>query len=244
MISIVCAYNNKKILDNFLLKSLKNQSVDYELILMNNTENRFKSAAEALNYGGDRAKCKYIMFVHQDIDLSSNTWLEKAEKILDSTQKLGIAGVAGKINKDDIITNIQHGKVPQAAGNCQINSPIKVQTLDECLVIIPKSIFKLLKFDKKVCNDWHLYAADYCLSVENIDFNAYIIPMYLYHLSEGSLSDKYYSTAEKLIKKHGTNNKWICTTMGDWNTLDPFTDLKLLSKKFNFKIKQIIRKMM
>ena len=81
MISIVCVYNNQDILNNWLLKSLKHQTVEFELITLDNTRNTFKSAAEALNYGGKKAKGKYIMFVHQDVDLSSDTWLEDVEKM-------------------------------------------------------------------------------------------------------------------------------------------------------------------
>ena len=95
MISIVCVYNNEEIFNNYLLKSLKSQTAKHEEILIDNTQGRFKSAAEALNWGGRKAKGKYIMFVHQDVDLSSNTWLENAENILDPIINLGIAGVAG-----------------------------------------------------------------------------------------------------------------------------------------------------
>jgi hypothetical protein len=243
MISIVCVYNDKEILDNFLLKSLKNQSVDYELILVDNTENKFKSASEALNFGGNKVNGNYIMFVHQDIDLSSKTWLEKIEKYLNSIPNLGIAGVAGKINKGNILTKINHGITPKSAGNNQIYNFVKVQTLDECLVMIPKSVFESLKFDEETCDDWHLYAADYCLSIKDLDLNAYLIPMFLYHLSEGnSLSDKYYSTVEKLINKHSENNKWICTSMGDWDTTNIFTAPQLLYKKLKFKIKKLLIK--
>ena len=46
----------EKYLDNYILKSLKMQTADYELILIDNTENEFKSAAEALNYSAQRCK--------------------------------------------------------------------------------------------------------------------------------------------------------------------------------------------
>ena len=56
MISIVCVYNNERTLKNVLLKSLENQTVEFELITLDNRDNRFKSAAEALNDGGAKAK--------------------------------------------------------------------------------------------------------------------------------------------------------------------------------------------
>ena len=68
MFSIICVYNNKKILDEMLLRSLSTQTKEFELILLDNYQNKFKSATEALNFGGKLAKNDYLMFVHQDID--------------------------------------------------------------------------------------------------------------------------------------------------------------------------------
>ena len=56
MFSIVCVYNNEGLLKSHLLKSPKDQTASYELILEDNTESKFSSAAEALNHGGRRAK--------------------------------------------------------------------------------------------------------------------------------------------------------------------------------------------
>ncbi|KKI00364.1 family 2 glycosyl transferase [Methanosarcina sp. 1.H.T.1A.1] len=222
MISIVCVNNNDKILNNYLLKSLENQTLDYELIIVDNTKGTFKSAAEALNYGGRKAKRKYIMFVHNDVSLSSNKWLEETEKMLDSLSNLGIAGVAGKKNHDGVMTNVTHGDPPKLAGKISIQSPIKVQTLDECLIIIPKCVFEVLQFDEKVCDNWHLYAVDYCLSVKILGFDAYVIPKGIYHRSSGySMSEIYYVTLKKVSNKHNKSYKNVYTTMGDWNTSNP-----------------------
>lgn len=54
MISVICAYNNETILENFLLRSLTQQVSEYELILMD-TRNSFKSASAALNSGANDA---------------------------------------------------------------------------------------------------------------------------------------------------------------------------------------------
>jgi len=224
MISIVCVYNNKDIFNSWLLKSLASHTVEFELIRIDNTKDAFKSMAQALNYGGKKAKGKYIMFVHQDMDLGSNSWLEEIEKILDKLPNLGIAGVAGKgKNKKDIITNIKHGASSVLAGT-KIKNSTKVQTLDECLVIVPKLVFDMFQFDKKVCDDWHLYAVDYCLSIKKMGFDVYVVPMFAYHRSSGySMSERYYSTLKKVIKKHKRNYECIYTTTGNWNTSCPLT---------------------
>lgn len=198
------------------------QANDYELILIDNTKNKFKSAAEALNYGGNKAKGKYILFVHQDVDLSSES-LKELELILDSINDLGVAGVAGKSESTRfIISNIKEGTPPKLTG-IQINEPVKVQTLDECLFIIPKKNFNRLKFDKNVCSGWHLYAVDYSLSVLEMGWNVYVVPANIYHHSAGeSFSNEYYDILKKLIEKHKNNYNWIYTTMGHWNSVYPF----------------------
>ncbi|MFZ2499806.1 glycosyltransferase [Methanosarcina sp.] len=238
MISIVCVYNNKKIFSDFLLKSLSNQTAKFELIGIDNTSSEFKSAAAALNYGGKRARNKYIMFVHQDVSFLPGSWLEDTERFLDSVSNLGIAGVAGmsesgSSNPERGRNIITHGNPSEfwPWGN-RIQKPEPVQTLDECLVIIPKSTFDALEFDEKTCDGWHLYAVDYCLSANEMGFGVYVLPMEVYHLSSavskkkfqsltGPLPDDYYETLDKLIKKHRSTFKRIYTTCGDWSALFP-----------------------
>ena len=223
MISIVCIYNNRQILTDYLLKSLKNQTVKFELIKLDNTKEQYKSAAEALNYGGKKSRGKYLMFVHQDVHLFSDTWLEEVEKILDKLSKLGIAGVAGR-SKDEysVITQIKHGNPPRFVGKMQIKKPYEVQTLDECLVIIPRTIFSKLQFDENVCDNWHLYAVDYCLSIRRLGFDSYVLPIFIYHKSPGySMSGKYFATLKKVLKKHKNHYGKIYTTMGNWSTRYP-----------------------
>lgn len=228
MFSLVCLYNDEKILDSFLLRSLKNQSKKFQLILLDNTKGKFKSAASGLNCGGRKAKGEYIIFVHQDVDFYLNKWLEKAENILDSIFNLGIAGIAGmseegKENRERGRNIIFHGepKIAWSWGN-PIKKPTPVQTLDECLLIIPKSIFKILQFDEKTCDGWHLYGVDYCLSIKKLGYGVYAIPLPIYHRSAGSsFSEEYFKTLAKVLKKHRWNYSRIYTTMGDFRTKMP-----------------------
>jgi GT2 family glycosyltransferase len=231
MFSVICVYNNKKILEECLLKSLGSQTAKYELITIDNAGNdAFRSAVSALNHGAAKATAKYLMFLHQDIDLLSNKWLEETERILDSLPNLGIAGVAGRIVDNKFtISNIKHGIPPKLAGGIQIDSPTKVQTVDECLAIIPNSVFKKLQFDEAVCDDWHLYVTDYCLSVKKLGFDVFVIPMTLYHVSPGySFSGKYYSTLKKVLEKHKKDYKLICAPYGKWSPFYPLVLQRIL----------------
>jgi hypothetical protein len=218
MISVICVYNDKKILDEWLSKSLKRQTAPHEFMAIDNTKGAFKSAASALNHGAGQAKGKYLMFCHQDIDLSSDNWLSETEKTLDALPNLGAAGVAGRVTeKFGAITNIKHGTPPKSAGDFQITEPAKVQTVDECLFIVPRPVFENLKFDESACDDWHLYATDYCLSAQKLGFDAFVIPASLHHGSKGaSFSGRYYAALKKLLRKHGSDYKLICAPYGRW----------------------------
>ncbi len=222
MISIVSVYNDQSLLEKRLFKKLDTQTLDFELILLENTSQKFNSAAEALNHGGNKAKGEYLMFVHQDYDLESDRWLADAEEIINNLENVGIVGVAGKYDRN-MISNITTGVPPFLAGPIQIKEPKKVQTLDECLIIIPKKIFKEIQFDEDVCDNWHLYATDYCLTAQKAGYDVYVIPLGGYHASPGySFSpEAYYSTLKKLVKKYKGDYKWIYTSTGSWSTVYP-----------------------
>ncbi len=249
MISIVCIYNNEAILNEYLLKSLENQTVKFELIKIANTKNTFNSAAEALNYSAEKAIGRYIMFVHQDVHLLTQGWLEKAEEILDKISYLGIAGVAG-MRKIGISKIYPVGTIPKESGigrvyhnynkepwrcNKNFQEPIEVQTLDEQLLIIPRNVFNNFKFDEKVCDNWHLYGVDYSLSVRKIGLKCYILPLPVWHKSIGALNEKYYITLSKIFKKY-RNEGVICTTCGIWYTSNFLNCLDLAKKAIRSEI--------
>jgi len=182
------------------------------------------------------------MFVHQDVDLCSDSLLENAEKLLDSIPNLGIAGVAGARSSGspgitEYVTTIQHGIPPITLGPPR-REPEKVQTVDECLVIIPTSVFDMLQFDEKVCDNWHLlYAVDYSLSVARLGLDVYSIPAIIHHRSMGKSNENvwqiissmgflpagYYRILGKLLKKHRRHTNYVYGTTGCWSTSYPLT---------------------
>jgi hypothetical protein len=263
MISIICVYSNKNIFEKYLSKSLQEQNAKYELIAIDNTAGIYKSAAQAYNSWASRARGKYFMFVHQDVDLYSVSWLYDVEIILDSIGNFGIVGVAGMSEmgqrQEDRGRNIifnHEDHSPWKFGH-RIEKPEQVQTLDGCLLIIPSSVFDLLKFDERVCNDWHLYDVDYCLSCQEIGLGVYVLPVSIYHRSAGSwhnwsrvkilfswggLPEKYYITLSKLINKHKPYYRHIYAGTGDWNTYQPVfaqRTIPLIKNGFKYAIKYI-----
>lgn len=178
MISVVCVYNSQRMLDRILGKGLKTQNVEYELIALDNREDRFKSAAEALNYGGERASGEYIMFAHQDMWLGCDTWLQDAERLLKTIPNLGVAGVAGaSANGSNWDERCRHSLsiLDDTWTIAGVETIEEVQTLDECLLLVPRAVFSALKFDAEVFDGWDCYAADYCLAVKTLGRSAYVI---------------------------------------------------------------------
>lgn len=221
MITVICVYNNRKILEDKLLKSLNQQSNEYELILIDNSSGNYKSAAEALNYGAKNATSDYLMFVHQDIDLNYPKCLRDIERMVEDLEDFGVAGVAGYGETDGkhvMYSNIKDGYPPKDVG-LNLDHPMEVQTVDECLFIVARSLFNELKFDETTCPDWHLYGAELCLDAKNLGKTVYILPIKIYHASRtASFSKSYYTTLKNVVKKHGREYESINTSCGIWRT--------------------------
>lgn len=243
IISIVCVYNNDEVLKTWLLKSLEAQNSVYEFIPINNNELHFKSAAQALNYGGKKAAGKYIMFVHQDIDLLSPSFLEDAEKLLDNISDVGVAGIIGMSwkganHKSRIRNVILEHENPITKFGEPIQTHEEVQTIDECLFFIPKDVFEKYPFDEVTCDNWHFYAVDYCLSIRYIGLKPYVLPIKVHHRSQGfyikftngiksiQYLREFSASLNKLINKHKKNNIIIYTTNGDYRTdINPYLQI-------------------
>ena len=221
MISIVCVFNDRRKLTKSLLHSLEAQNTKYELILLDNTKNKFKSAAQAWNYGGEKTKGDFIMFVHQDIWLSSTSWLRDTEKILISLKNLGTAGVAGMSESGRNWEERSRWSISRFIMKTRnrVQNVEEVQTLDNCLIIVPKSIFNNLKFDQDLFNGWDCYGADYCLNVKKLGLKNYVIPLECSHsclmrrtsAMEMKILNKF---QRKLYNKHKKNFKRIYTWLG------------------------------
>jgi len=178
MISVICVYNDEKVLRANLLSSLRRQDAKYELILVDNTKGTFKSLPKALNYGGNKAKGEYLMFVHQDVELMGDDWLRRAEGLLASINDLGVAGVAGvDFNGNPVGFIIDRGKF----WGSPLKTPKPVMTLDEQLIIMPRKVFSDVRFHEGF--KWHSWRADVSLRVCSLGLKAYVLPLPVSHNS-------------------------------------------------------------
>lgn len=219
MISIICLCNNKKVYNQYLKNSLANQrNCSYELLLIDNKNNKYSSASKAFNEISKIAKGDLLMFVHQDIELTDEYTLNKIEDCFKQTHDLGIIGIAGAKGKD-VISNIYHSEKKVLVSSNHITEVTEVNSLDECLFVVPKDIVLNNPFDEEICNNWHLYAVEYCYRMKTLGKKVAVLPVEAYHVSYGDfMSEGYYQSLELLAKKYHNSFKTIDTTIRSWST--------------------------
>ena len=234
MISVICVYNKKDIVENYLKKSIEQQNdCEYELIFIDNRKQTYKNASDAINEGVKRANGDILIWCHQDIILEDNKTFYKIQDYLHQNKKCGILGVAGtrKENKKEktVITNMVHGKDKKIAGNKNIYEPEECETLDECILAMRKDMFYNCNLEKSNIYTWHLYGTEYSIKVKQNGYQVIVFPIKCWHLSEGSSFDEsYFKQIKKLAKIYKKQMKVIRTTMGIWYTNICLLNLKII----------------
>lgn len=220
-LSVICVYNDKDILSNFLGQSLDRQSYDsFEKIFIDNRDGHFSSMASALNIGADEAEGRYLFFVHQDVMLPTD-YLSKAVRYLRQIDRLGVAGAAGVRETGkccaETVSNIQHGEPPYyVEGAREIAQPTEVSTLDELLLIVPNEVFQDEPFSTSICRGWHLYGVEYSMRMKRIGRRVQVLPISLWHRSDGGWRDwRHDLTLLRLIRSY-PEVRCIHTTGGSW----------------------------
>ena len=225
-LSFICPSNNPEIFNENLVKSLDRQkNRDFELILVDTRKEHYSSAAAALNAGAARASGEYLVFLHHDIVLESDDFIDELLNMIDQNDFL-IAGVAGAVRNGNrcvrrLRSNIFHGvgdrKRPAASTyySDPVTEPIPVETLDECCFIISAEVFRKRPFPEFSAT-WHLYAVEYSLWAHEQDMEnpVMLLPLHLWHLSPGSSMNQNYFTA--LHKLHKIYRKDIICSVGAW----------------------------
>ncbi len=215
-VSVICAFNDRQKLDTFLIPSLQKQSSPHERLLIDNTHGRYSSATEILNETARRAKFDLLMFVHQDVSLTSEHWLRDAQEAISRLKRCGAAGAAGS-GRRGRWASVLHGYPPRSAGQ-RVRKPVKVQTLDGCLIIVPKAVFETVPFDP-AHKGWYLYVANYCLDLARHGYRSHVLPGDIYHESmRPSHSGAYEGARKYIISKYREDVRTVYTTVGNWKT--------------------------
>lgn len=184
LISFICCYNNKRMLDDFLISSLqRSKSSEYELIDIDNRNNCFSSVAKAYNAGLQKSKGEWIVFCHQDIAFEPDFLTEICSFLENQAPKKGcVYGFAGIDKTGVVYSNIQRKDSGRYIIENQLSEPKSVVSLDECCFIIRRDhILSLGGFDEKRCDSWHMYCVEICLRCLEQGGEVICIPNVIYH---------------------------------------------------------------
>lgn len=236
MVSVICAYNNKELMEKVSASLKEQQDLEYELIAVCAKELGFKSASETLNYGVSKASGDIIIIMHQDIEFMDTNTVSNICNYVKKQDILfaGLAGISKESGKS--CSRIFHGldKKP-AASVTDFKDPVETLSIDECFMVMSKLIAEKYKFTD-FGNTWHMYGTDMCLKLAVNGIKSFIIPFSLWHKSSGNSLDKvYFDTVVKVADKYRKDYRCFTTLFGNWKTNPIHVRLKCMYRKLKLK---------
>lgn len=223
MISIIICSRKPDIPDNLKTNITETIGVDYELIVIDNSNNNY-SIFSAYNEGVRRAKFPYLCFMHDDLLYNTKDWGEKMIHYFQD-KEVGVVGVGGchylskypvsllswelaKRNKFYSFNYVQvysENKVSKKEifNNLQGES-VDVMAVDGMWFCIKKDVFEhtSLKFDEENFKGFHFYDFDICMQVYALKMKTKVVPdILIEHFSTGSFDKVWYDNAFIFYKK-------------------------------------------
>lgn len=228
IMTIICCLGNKSIFDLRLGRSLKQYDDElYDLIFLPTSE----PLADTYNsIDVNSIRTQYIMFVHEDVFFITRDWMRRARKLCMQVENLGIAGVAGVTRKSRCVGYVDHWGSRGLARRRGFGEPcfdgriVPVQTLDAQCLIIPKEVFRKVRFNPEF--PFHMMTEDYCLNLKYVQKKkVVVIPIKVWH-NEGGLGR---------TKVHGDLAKWHVKLWREWNKKVGKHGIHVTSKAFGIR---------
>jgi hypothetical protein len=209
-----------------------------EYLVADNTKSNEFDAYEAISIFLKIAKGEFLIIVHQDVRLIDN--YEKLSACLIDLEckdnNWAICGNAGAKGYHQSVLHISHNSHKETSKNL----PIKVNSLDENLLIIKSSSNITISPDLK---GFHLYGTDLCIIAHFLGYTCYVIEFMLLHLSEGNISSLKRQEST-FIEQYGNKMKigYLQTTCTQFYLSNSVFKNRLLNTPFLFFImKQFVR---
>ena len=227
-IQIICVYNNEALflqMKESVFTRGGGKPENCEVLGLDNTANRFPSAAAAYNYAlEDLCDADVLAFCHQDVVFLENS-VEKLALICreDDSGLYGAAGIkniGGTRREDRIISRMAQNREGLFYDTLAEDGTEPVFTLDECFLVGSAKLFVTLRFDEKTCSGWHLYAAELCLQCHEKGIAVKVFDANIVHLSGGRM-DRTFFKAEKAIAAKYRRRFAMLTFTNSWCYTDP-----------------------
>ncbi|MCR4923787.1 MAG: glycosyltransferase family protein [Lachnospiraceae bacterium] len=200
-ISFICCYTKENLL--YELKKSTACLSDYEIewIAIDNRNDRFTSAASALNYGFRESSFNIVVFLHQDIVLYDQLTIDR---VVDAAEQGNIVGFAGRrANGGEMVSTLITGEDEKFtyAFDFGDSDRIKVSTCDECFMAMSRETFELLgAFDEKNFDGWHFYGVDFSLRAAKKHIPVLVVRANAWHRSRGNW-DKNFNKYKNILRK-------------------------------------------
>jgi GT2 family glycosyltransferase len=213
MISLIICSRKTEVNSELLDNIRQTIGVDYELILIDNSENKY-SIFEAYNIGVAKASFPFLCFMHDDIIYHTNNWGVRVVKYFDIEQ-IGAIGIAGSPYAPFLPGSwwgsglVNQYLLPVDSTEASVTTTDKaslsneVVTLDGVWMCIRKSLFGQIRFDEECYKGFHFYDVDICLQINRAGYKLFsVFDILIRHYSNGTLNLNWCDNA--LI----CHNKW------------------------------------
>ena len=202
---LACVSDGSTLESNLLRSPCLINGSPHEMIAVKNCP----SAAAGLNLGLERAQCKCVVCVHQDVYLPAG-WdrclmqqLEEAERRFGPIGVAGVYGVGAVIEPEDSGQPLQAERIGWVVDRGRMlrdgpELPAQVATLDELLLVVRRE--SGLRFDPDL--GFHHYGADICLQAQERGLPVVALGALCHHNSRSvGLPEPFYRSAEVFARK-------------------------------------------
>jgi hypothetical protein len=169
-----------------------------EFIIVDNRQGNSFDAYDGLNELMARARGRYIICCHQDVELIGDGAVElqaKLEQLSAYDPKWAVAGNAG-IGPQGAAFRISD---PTGENQNSGTFPSLVYSLDENFLVFRADARTGLSAD---LGGFHLYGTDACLQAELRGLKSYVIDFHLRHHSPGAVDESYFECLRRFEEKY------------------------------------------
>jgi len=205
----ICTLVANKAEYELLLLSAKNAGFtndNSEFLYINNSETNKFNAFDGLNQFLNKAKGKYVILVHQDVEFKFDNvdiLINRIDEMNEIDPKWAVLGNTGyHINN----MNKQYTRITDPGHNNQKDGsfPSEVSCVDENIMIV-KNDLNLMTSNN--IGHFHLYGADLCLQATMQGYHNYVIDFHILHKSGGFPNQSFYDTKNRLISQYENSSK-------------------------------------
>ncbi len=234
---IITVYNNEYVLHGGLTASHPNILENAAITLINNSQGKYSSFSKAIQDNLHLFSDEILIIAHQDVIFYNEKCFLKIPEWCHSIDNDGcfFAGVAGRVEREGYKEGVGIGNIisgGRETGFLTINTPHKVNTFDECVMITNLNTIKRFGLFENPVIKWHLYAVDACTILAKHHFSPYVFPVQVNHLSAGNCDSDYFLAGQYLLKKHQVNE--LYTTNGK------LTRTSVVTRNLKYKARKIL----